>query len=223
MSLSLLVFDWDQTLWDSWEVHWRAIDHAAQGIGATTPTEREIVASFSSRLEEQLGKLFGQSLDGATQRYLDFYQRNSVLLSRAFPEVKEVLEELLSRGHKLAILSNKRRVEVARELQHSGLAELFAHSVFRDDVDKLKPEPDGLLSILHAHRIPPSEALFIGDTATDIEAAKRGGVASVAALWGALDAPSLLAQGPDHIWSHIGEALQLGIPLSGPERPDTVP
>ena len=65
--ISLLVFDWDQTLWDSWEVHWRAIDHAARGIGATTPTKQEIVASFSSRLEDQLGKLFGQSLDGATQ------------------------------------------------------------------------------------------------------------------------------------------------------------
>ena len=207
MDIRLLAFDWDQTLWDSWEVHRQSIRYAAERKGIANPTQSKIVSAFSSSLEEHLLRVFGPDYDGSVEHYLDFYSRHHLTMSRLFPKVADALRQLKDNGLHLALLSNKQRSEGYKELGESGLSSLFYSTMFRGDMAELKPNPDGLLHVLSRTGISPQRALYIGDTPNDIEFASRAGVGSVAALWGNLDKEALLAQNPDHVWQRIEDAL----------------
>ena len=55
--------------------------------------------------------------------------------------------------------------------------------------------------------VATGEALYIGDSRVDVLCARRAGVASAAALWGARDAEGLLDAGPDLVWREPQDAL----------------
>jgi phosphoglycolate phosphatase len=54
----------------------------------------------------------------------------------------------------------------------------------RNDVSKPKPNPEGLLKICRKLRDPPAKSLYVGDTLTDAETARRAGIPFIAVLSG---------------------------------------
>ena len=68
-----------------------------------------------------------------------------------------------------------------------------------DDVKNGKPHPDMLLAALEHFHIEPHEAVYVGDAAADILAAKNAGMASIAVLTGALNRLEAENLNPDYI------------------------
>ncbi|MBI2873138.1 MAG: HAD family hydrolase [Chloroflexi bacterium] len=205
MAIKLLVFDWDQTLLDSFAVHRDALRYAAHCLGLPVPTEEEIVRTFAGSLHEQLELLFG-GVDGVLPHYGHYYRQHHLTGSRAFPGVAEMLRDLRRDGYGLALLSNKSRSVAVAELAHTGLDSAFDHAVFRDDLGILKPDPAGVHSILRALGIPPEETLLAGDGAVDVEVARRAEVPCAAALWGSLHPEKALDMAPDYVWHTVADA-----------------
>lgn len=119
---------------------------------------------------------------------------------RAFPGLAATLDALLARGLRLGIVTGSRDGSF-EPLRRAGVFERFAAVITRADVARGKPHPDGLLAGAQALGVKPAEAVYVGDTPIDVEAARAAGMSAVAVLTGAGDSALLSAVGPDRIVS----------------------
>jgi phosphoglycolate phosphatase len=78
-------------------------------------------------------------------------------------------------GTPVSVLSLNSRRAVASALEAHGLAERIAHVVGREDVRRVKPDPEGMLLLAERHRVEPGAILFIGDKDGDRECAESAG------------------------------------------------
>jgi HAD superfamily hydrolase (TIGR01509 family) len=121
--------------------------------------------------------------------------------------VHELLAAVRSAGLKSGIVTSAPRMYAERVVKH-----------WRWDVDvvvgyhdtqRRKPAPDPINHALAAINIAPPSAMYVGDHADDITAARAAGVLSTAAFWGALDQTALQRSGPSHIVASVAELRQL--------------
>ncbi len=112
--------------------------------------------------------------------------------------VKGMLSEL-KKSFKLTLGSGNSRRILGKFIKKLGFDEYFDLVVAGDDVDNGKPHPDMLLKAVKHFDIEPEEAVYVGDAAADIMAAKNAGVRSIAVLTGALSRPEAENLNPDYI------------------------
>jgi phosphoglycolate phosphatase len=77
----------------------------------------------------------------------------------------------------LSVLSLNSRRAVERALAENGLRERVTHIAARDDVQRVKPDPEGMLLLAERHGVDAKAILFIGDKDGDAECAKKAGTA----------------------------------------------
>jgi phosphoglycolate phosphatase-like HAD superfamily hydrolase len=85
----------------------------------------------------------------------------------------------LADGTAVSILSLNSTRAVRRALDANGLAERVAHVVGREDVQRGKPDPEGMLALAERHGVEPERMLLVGDAETDRLCAERAGAAFV--------------------------------------------
>lgn len=99
-----------------------------------------------------------------------------------YPGVPELLADLRARALPLGIVTGKSRSSWKVTIGHTPLGE-FDALVFADDVAEPKPDPEGLLLALDQLSAKPDEAVYLGDSVSDMEAAVAAGVRPAAAVW----------------------------------------
>ncbi|MFI0983391.1 HAD family hydrolase [Streptomyces sp. NPDC021093] len=94
------------------------------------------------------------------------------------PYVDELIREWSARGVPLAIATNNSPRAAARYVSARGLDGCFERHIYgrTPDLDRLKPDPDCLNRALRALDADPAKSLMIGDTPSDLYAARRAGV-----------------------------------------------
>jgi phosphoglycolate phosphatase len=142
-------------------------------------------------------------LEAATERFREAYGRGLLDRTRLHAGIAELLEDLSRRGIRSSLLTNKPRSFTDAILAGLGVADRFADAVCGDEVFRPKPDPEGLLRLIARSGLPAEATCLVGDSAVDVETARRGGVASCAVSWGLRDLAELLAARPDHL---VGEA-----------------
>ena len=130
---------------------------AVSGIDESSPR--------GARISERRGEIF-------TTTYLPAL--------RAFPGTRELIERFLKDGYVLAVASSAAKDELQPLLEKAGVADLVRRRTSADDAEKSKPDPDIIQAALEEASVEPSEAVMLGDTPYDVEAATRAGVAIVA-------------------------------------------
>ncbi len=137
------------------------------------------------------------------------YEIRSVVKTRPYPGVPDLLDALQSREVPAAILSNK-----PHEATLDVVARLLGRWSFRavlgarPTVPK-KPDPAGALEIAGGLGIPPEEILYLGDTATDMRTARAACMRAVGALWGFRTADELREAGAEFLARDPGDLLDL--------------
>lgn len=91
-------------------------------------------------------------------------------------EMAVIIEDLKQKGTRLAIFSSNTRRAVVAALKKIGMFDLFETIITIEDVERNKPNPEGLNKLLDLFQIDKSQALFIGDRQEDIEAGRRAGI-----------------------------------------------
>lgn len=97
------------------------------------------------------------------------------------------------------------------------VAELLDVVITRQDT-RPKPAPDGLHAALSQLDVPPERAVYVGDSPTDMTAARAAGVVALGAVWGWHPPAALRAAGADHLLpepASIGPSLLHHLPLIG--------
>lgn len=130
--------------------------------------------------------LFGSDQDAKARAHQAFDQAYKKYVEDVFPlepDIREQLEHIRSIGIKTGLISNRKRDFLEHELalvDGRGWEDLFDVVVCGSDVEKRKPAPDMLLEALKRLHLPPSEhCWYIGDSTTDVIAAKEAGITSI--------------------------------------------
>ncbi len=127
------------------------------------------------------------------------YGRRWDAKTRPYPGVPEMLDALVHRGVRMAILSNKPHAatnEVVAKLLPN-----WPFDVVRGAQEgvPLKPDPAAALDVAEALGTEPAEILYLGDTNTDMQTARAAGMRAVGALWGFRTVEELRAAGAQDI------------------------
>src|SRR4030042_2532785 len=105
------------------------------------------------------------------KKYEEVYLDKTHFLNGA----QETLRTLHSKGFILGIASNKFGRFSRGALTHLGVSDYFKSVIGAGDVPRNKPYPDMIHTALKEMDLPPEEAIFVGDTLTDIETGKQAG------------------------------------------------
>ena len=118
------------------------------------------------------------------QKLLDIYQHNIAVHARLFDGMDALLEFIEQQGMNWGVVTNKPAWltdPLMRELQ---LSQRAACIVSGDTLEQSKPHPAPLLHACEQAGSEAAHCVYIGDSARDIEAGKRAGMATITALFG---------------------------------------
>jgi len=117
--------------------------------------------------------------------------------TRLYPGAAELLSALRAGGVKLALVTNKPERFLPELLADKGLADSFDWLVGGDTLPTQKPDPGALFWVLQQAGVSAAQALFVGDSRSDVRAAKAAGVSVVAVSYGYNHGEPIAAENPD--------------------------
>jgi phosphoglycolate phosphatase len=122
--------------------------------------------------------------EAAWQRYQHHYLAINGEFAAVYPGVVEGLQKMRDGGLQLACLTNKPMSFAKPLLKAKGLDSFFAHVFGGDSFERKKPDPLPLLKTCEALGVPPSQALMVGDSSNDAQAARAAGCPVVLVRYG---------------------------------------
>jgi phosphoglycolate phosphatase-like HAD superfamily hydrolase len=193
------IFDVDGTLVDSVDLHALAWHEAMVKFGHDVGFEQargqigkggdKLIPHFLSEdaqrdhgkeMEEWRGKRF-------KSEYLP--------LVRPFSAVPDLLRRVKDNGVRIAVASSAKKDELDEYLDIAGVADLIDVTTCSDDVEESKPAPDIFEAVLKKLEVQGPDAVAIGDTPYDAEAARKAKIATIGVLCGGFTESSLRQAG----------------------------
>jgi HAD superfamily hydrolase (TIGR01549 family) len=187
--ISAAIFDLDGTLVDSNELHVQAWQETFRHFGKEIPVEklREQIGKGSDQylpvfLDQKEMREIGKQVDEFRGK---IFKKKYLSRVRPFPRVRELLERVRSYGKKIALASSGKADEVEHYQKLIEIKDVVDCQTTADDVAHSKPKADVFIAALRMlGHLSPEQAIAIGDTPYDIEAAKKIDLATIALLCG---------------------------------------
>lgn len=184
MSYSIL-FDFDATLVDSITATHQATNAALEASGFAPVTASDVVAAMRFDSEGAFAHHTGVTSRPVLAALTRDYFRTLTTFALAvepFLDVFDLVRSVKNDGAVTGIVSSNSASFVQSVLGRLGMTELFDAMIGDGDAEG-KPSPDGILSVLNRFDVPAWRAAYVGDSASDAEAARRAGVFAVGVRW----------------------------------------
>lgn len=107
--------------------------------------------------------------------FLELYKNNTSQRSCVYEGVKEGIEWMLANGYRLSCVTNKAEAFTIPLLKDKGLHDYFEFIVSGDTCAEKKPHPMPLLHAAKLMGVEPDNALMLGDSKSDVKAARAAG------------------------------------------------
>jgi HAD superfamily hydrolase (TIGR01509 family) len=190
-----VLLDVDGTLIDSNDAHAESWSDTLKEFGRNVPPEqvRPLIGMGGDKL---LPQLLGVDADSETghkfaERRAEIFRKQYVPTLQPTRGAKELVRRLRHEGLRLIIATSAAEEELNAMLERVGLDDLVDRKTSSSDAESSKPDPDIVQAALKKGNLSPQEAILLGDTPYDVEAAGRAGVDTVALLCGGWDADAL--------------------------------
>jgi phosphoglycolate phosphatase len=170
------IFDWDNTLIDSWAIIHDAMNVTLDAMGHPRWSYDETRARVRRSLREAFPELFGARWEEARDIFYGRFRAIHLDGLCALPDAESLLESLAMRGVWLGVVSNKQGDHLRLEARHLGWDRYFRRIVGATDAARDKPAPEPVHMALDGSGIAAGAAVwFVGDTAIDMECARNSG------------------------------------------------
>lgn len=183
------IFDIDGTLVDSNELHVDSWDRAFRRYGKEFPRE-QLRAQIGKGSDQYLPEFlspdeidrFGKELDDYRS---DLFKKEYLPKVRPFPKVRELFQRIRDDHKRIVLASSGKKADTKYYVDLLQIGDLIEGYTSGDDAESSKPAPDLFAaSLKKLGDMSPSEAVTVGDTRFDIEAAKKAGLTTVGFLCG---------------------------------------
>lgn len=213
----LAIFDLDGTLIDTIEDLGTAVNHALglRGLALHSMAEYKDMVGHGVRnlVKDALAGSLGRQpedalVDSALADFVDYYVAHIDVHTRPYPGIQALLSKLQGKGLKLAVASNKFQ-EGAEKLVKEFFPDIRFVAVLGNSPElPLKPDAAVVQLVLDKAGVSREEAVFVGDSATDMKTAANGGVRSIGVSWGFRPRTDLQASGAMDIADNAEELFE---------------
>lgn len=209
----LVIFDLDGTLLNTIADLGNACNYALKKKGFSDHP----LSSYNYMVGNGIRKLMERAAPDASEGMIDsllcdfreYYNEHCADLTQPYPGIRELLASLRADGIDVAVASNKYQEAAERVVRHFFPEIDFAAIRGEQPGCPRKPDPSILFAILEAHPTRKSDVLMAGDSAVDIETARRACVDSCGVTWGFRPVSELRKACADNIVSSPEELLGL--------------
>lgn len=175
-----LLFDWDNTLVDTWPIIHRALHDTMSEYNMTPWTMQEVKDKVARSMRDAFPELFGDQWEEAGERYMANYRKYNIEWLKPLPGSLEMLEAIQKLPVFRGIVSNKRNDNLRAEVEHLGWGTYFDVLVGSGDAARDKPFADPVHKALEKTQLKPDAAIwFIGDSHIDLETAEGLGMTAI--------------------------------------------
>ncbi|MYY81817.1 MULTISPECIES: HAD family hydrolase [unclassified Streptomyces] len=205
------LFDVDGTLTDTNHLHvttwWEAFRQAGQQV-AMHDIHRAVGLGSTDLIARLLGEDRDRDQDDKISAahktlYGTYFERLPALNG-----ARDLLHALDDRGWRIVLATSAGGEELGALRRAIDADDVIAGVASADDVSSGKPAPDPVLHALEIAECPPEEALFVGDTVWDMQAASRAGVRGVALLCGGIPRGDLEEAGASAVFADPADMLE---------------
>jgi HAD superfamily hydrolase (TIGR01549 family) len=206
------IFDLDGTLVDSNELHVDSWDRAFRHFGKQFSRE-ELRAQIGKGSDQYLPEFLTEAEIESFGKKLDEYRshlfkKEYLPRVRPFPKVRELFQRLRDDGKRIVLATSGKESETKYYIKLLKVEDLIDGSTSADDADQSKPAPDIFEAALgKLARLSANEAIVVGDTRFDIEAASKAGLNTIALLCGGTDERVLRCAGALMIYQDPADLL----------------
>lgn len=200
-----VLFDWDNTLIENWQVLTSSINAALAAYNMPLWDVPRMVENSKQSMRDSFPVIFGPDWKRARDIFYAHFRENHLRGLNRLKHADSLLQLLYVHGVKLTVCSNKNGDLLRREVCHLGWAGYFSHLVGATDAEKDKPDAAPARLIMDRLGMRAGENVwFVGDTTTDMICGTRAGCYTVGIGKGALENPDFMPK----IWAYdLGELL----------------
>ncbi|MGL4426936.1 MAG: HAD family hydrolase [Alphaproteobacteria bacterium] len=204
-----LLFDWDNTLVDTWLTCYEALNKTLLFYGHVPHTPEQFSKQPHLSLRESFPSIFEDKALEAEQFFYDQVHDTHLETLRPLPGAEKLLQWALQKGVYVGVVSNKAGQLLRKEVQHLGWGKYFEKIIGSYDTEADKPSHIPLLAALQDSSLDPGHHVwFVGDSCVDVQCAQRAGCVPVAIGDNAAKPEEIVVFGKDCIrLSHILSAL----------------
>lgn len=210
MSLKTALFDLDGTLIDSIPLISLSFEYTFDKLGIPWG-KGEVLKTIGLPLRNVAAYYAGERAKDFLDIYAKFQQENQEKLLKAYPRAQDTLIYLQNKGYRTGVFTSKRRNATKVSLSLTGLDSYLEAVITVEDIERPKPDPDGINLALKILKTSPAKSVYIGDSIYDIQTGKNAGVATIAVTWGIATENELENTEPDFLvksWDQLLQAIE---------------
>jgi phosphoglycolate phosphatase len=149
-----------------------------------------------------------ETLDKLVAHFRVHYDEHNCDLTAPYDGITDLLEHLTEQGINIAVASNKYQEATEKIVKHFFPQIPFVAICGQVPNRPVKPDPSIVFSILNEFPTPKANVLYVGDSAVDMETAKRASIEAIGVTWGFRPVSELRKAGADHIVSIPSDILK---------------
>lgn len=212
MSKKLVIFDLDGTLLNTISDLGNSCNYALQKMGYPDhplSAYKYMVGNGVRRLLERAHPdADTQNVDKLLEYFREHYDEHCTDTTKPYPGIPELLQTLTDQGISVAVATNKYQSAAEKIINHFFPDIPFKAILGQNATRPVKPDPSIVFDVLLTCPTPKREVLYCGDSAVDIETAKRACVESIGVTWGFRPVSELRKACADHLVSSASEILK---------------
>jgi len=175
-----ILFDWDNTLVDTWPCIGRATNITLEAMGHKPWTEPEIRQRIAGSLRDTFPAIYGDRWEQARDIYYRAFADIHLEMLQVCVGAEAMLRDAVAAGIYLGVVSNKTGKYLRAEANHLGWTDMFGRLVGAQDAARDKPAADPIhLALSDSGIAAGPEVWFVGDAPIDVECGRNAGCTTV--------------------------------------------
>jgi len=208
--IECVLFDLDGTIVNTNELIISSFMYTLEQHALPALTREQMIPYMGTSLPAQLRVFTNlEDVSPLEASYRHYQTEHHDELIKAFPNVNETLEVLRSRGIKLGVVTTKIQPNTIRALEMFDLLKYMDTIVTLNDVEKVKPHAEPVLTAVGNLEVNPEKTLMVGDSPVDIQSGKNAGVLTAAVAWSLKGEEMLREYEPDFILQDMTDLCDL--------------